>query len=101
MLANAAHQAAAAQVTDRLETRQADLRRSQAFCGARLRRGAVPQRAAIRRRRNRAAARLAATLVPGGLLSLISVNRYAMPYRAAFFRNDLAGALALLDSARR
>ncbi len=40
---------------------------------------------------------LAAPLKPGGLLSLISANRYAMPYRAAFMQGDLAAAQAKLD----
>ncbi|MCI0394255.1 MAG: methyltransferase domain-containing protein [Chloroflexi bacterium] len=42
-------------------------------------------------------AAVAAPLKPGGLLSLISVNRYSIPYRAAFFQGDLAGAYEQLD----
>jgi S-adenosylmethionine-dependent methyltransferase len=36
-------------------------------------------------------------LKPDGLVSLISVNRYSVAYQAAFFRGDLAGAVAALD----
>jgi S-adenosylmethionine-dependent methyltransferase len=36
---------------------------------------------------------LAKTLVPGGILSLISGNRYTIPFRAAFLAKDLDGAL--------
>jgi S-adenosylmethionine-dependent methyltransferase len=36
-------------------------------------------------------------LKAGGLLSLVSVNRYSVPYRAAFFQGDLESAHALLD----
>jgi S-adenosylmethionine-dependent methyltransferase len=42
-------------------------------------------------------AAIVAPLKAGGLVSLISVNRYAIPYRAAFFRGDLAEAYAKLD----
>jgi S-adenosylmethionine-dependent methyltransferase len=42
-------------------------------------------------------AALAAPLRAGGLLSLISTNRYASPYRDAFLFNDLARAYAQLD----
>jgi S-adenosylmethionine-dependent methyltransferase len=42
-------------------------------------------------------AALAATLVPGGLLSLISINRFATPYMATFWRGDPAEALESLD----
>jgi S-adenosylmethionine-dependent methyltransferase len=38
-------------------------------------------------------------LRPGGMLSLITVNRYSLPYKAAFFQHDLAQALASLDEA--
>jgi S-adenosylmethionine-dependent methyltransferase len=41
---------------------------------------------------------LAALLKPGGLLSLLSINRYSMPYHVAFLRGDLAEALSLLDA---
>jgi S-adenosylmethionine-dependent methyltransferase len=40
---------------------------------------------------------LAATLLPGGLLSLISINRYASPYMATFWRGNPGEALQLLD----
>lgn len=40
---------------------------------------------------------LAAALRPGGLLSLVSVNRYSAPYQAAFLHHDLERALASLD----
>jgi S-adenosylmethionine-dependent methyltransferase len=43
-------------------------------------------------------AALAGALKAGGLLSLISVNRYAAPYRAAFFLGDLQVAYDLLDA---
>jgi S-adenosylmethionine-dependent methyltransferase len=42
-------------------------------------------------------AALAGVLKPGGWLSLIGVNRYALPYRAAFSRGDLVDAYAQLD----
>ncbi len=42
-------------------------------------------------------AAVAAPLRPGGVLSIISVNRYAMPYRAAFAQGDLAAAYDKLD----
>jgi S-adenosylmethionine-dependent methyltransferase len=38
------------------------------------------------------------TLVPGGILSLISGNRYTIPYRAAFMAQDLDKALDLIGS---
>jgi S-adenosylmethionine-dependent methyltransferase len=41
---------------------------------------------------------LAVVLKPGGLLSLISINRYSMAYHAAFLRDDLAEALTQLDA---
>jgi len=37
-------------------------------------------------------------LKAGGLISLISVNRYSIPYHAAFLRGDLAEALTGLDT---
>src|SRR5215216_2329580 len=37
-------------------------------------------------------AALTAVLKPGGLFSLISVNRYSIPYHAAFMRNSLSAA---------
>ncbi|MBC8074536.1 MAG: methyltransferase domain-containing protein [Chloroflexales bacterium] len=40
---------------------------------------------------------LAATLKPGGLLSIISMNRYGAPYSAACFGNDLNAAYEQLD----
>lgn len=40
---------------------------------------------------------MAHVLKPGGLLSLISVNRFALPYRAAFLEGDIAQAIDLLD----
>ncbi len=40
---------------------------------------------------------LAATLRPGGLLSLLSINRHSAPYQAAFLHHDLARALQSLD----
>ena len=40
---------------------------------------------------------LATTLRPGGLLSLVSVNRHALPYMATFWRGDPAEAYAKLD----
>jgi S-adenosylmethionine-dependent methyltransferase len=40
-----------------------------------------------------------ATLVKvGGLLSVISINRYSVPYHAAFLRDDLTDALAKLET---
>ena len=43
---------------------------------------------------------LVGLLAPAGLLSLLSVNRYALPYRAAFLYGDLAAACAALDERR-
>ena len=40
---------------------------------------------------------LARPLKESGLLSLISINRYSLPYHAAFLRDDLAGAFSQLD----
>jgi S-adenosylmethionine-dependent methyltransferase len=40
---------------------------------------------------------LAAPLRPGGWLSLVSVNRFAAPYMATFWRGDPAEAYAKLD----
>ncbi len=37
-------------------------------------------------------------LKTGGLMSLISINRYSQPYHAAFLRSDLAEALSQLES---
>ncbi len=39
-------------------------------------------------------------LAPAGVLSLLSVNRYALPYRAAFLYGDLDAACAALDERR-
>jgi S-adenosylmethionine-dependent methyltransferase len=41
---------------------------------------------------------LAKTLVPGGILSLMSGNRFTIPYRAAFMARDLDKALELVGS---
>jgi S-adenosylmethionine-dependent methyltransferase len=41
---------------------------------------------------------LASLLKAGGLLSLISVNRYSQSYHAAFIRGDLAEAFAQVDN---
>jgi S-adenosylmethionine-dependent methyltransferase len=41
---------------------------------------------------------LALSLKEGGLISVISINRYSLPYHAAFLRGDLAEALTQLDS---
>jgi len=43
-------------------------------------------------------ASLVALLQPGGILSLVTMNRYSIPYHAAFLRGDLAGALAQVDA---
>lgn len=40
---------------------------------------------------------LAAALRPGGLLSLVSVNRHSVPYQAAFLHHDLERAVHSLD----
>lgn len=37
-------------------------------------------------------------LKPDGIVSLISTNRFAIPWRAAFFRNDLDEAYQVLDA---
>jgi S-adenosylmethionine-dependent methyltransferase len=44
---------------------------------------------------------LVAALKPGGLISIVSINRFSIPYRIAFPRGDLAGALAQLDARRQ
>ncbi len=41
--------------------------------------------------------RLAKTLLPGGILSLISGNRYTIPYRAAFYAKDLDEAFVKIN----
>ena len=41
---------------------------------------------------------LNAVLKPGGLISIVSINRYSIPYRIAFPRGDLAEALAQVDA---
>jgi S-adenosylmethionine-dependent methyltransferase len=41
---------------------------------------------------------LSLPLKPGGLMSLISINRYSMPCHAAFLRGDLAEAFSQLDA---
>ena len=41
---------------------------------------------------------LAAALKPGGLLSILSINRYSIPLRIAMPRGDLSRALANLDA---
>jgi S-adenosylmethionine-dependent methyltransferase len=40
---------------------------------------------------------LSRPLKVGGLMSLISINRYSLPYHAAFLRGDLAEALSQVD----
>lgn len=44
---------------------------------------------------------LASLLKVGGLLSLISINRYSQSYHAAFLRDDLVEALAQVDNHRQ
>ena len=41
---------------------------------------------------------LVAALKLGGLMSIVSINRFSIPYRIAFPRGDLAEALAQLDA---
>lgn len=41
---------------------------------------------------------LTKVLKPGGLISIISVNRYSNPYQSAFFGNNLVEALAKLET---
>lgn len=41
---------------------------------------------------------LLTVLQPGGVLSLLSVNRYSLPYQAAFLHHDLERAYAALDA---
>ena len=43
---------------------------------------------------------LIGSLKSGGLISIVSINRYSIPYRIAFPRGDLAEALAQLDARR-
>jgi S-adenosylmethionine-dependent methyltransferase len=43
---------------------------------------------------------LVACLKADGLISIVSINRYSIPYRIAFPRGDLAQALAQLDARR-
>jgi S-adenosylmethionine-dependent methyltransferase len=42
--------------------------------------------------------KLAAALVPGGVLSLVSGNRHTIPYRTAFYGKDLDEAFRQIDS---
>ena len=98
MLADAAHSAAALGAQDRVATHQADLLAlprlfpepafDLALCHNVLQ--YVDDLPAL-------LAALAATLRPGGLLSLVSVNRHALPYMATFWRGDPAEAYAKLD----
>ena len=44
---------------------------------------------------------LVAAVKPGGLISIVSINRYSIPYRIAFPRGDLAEALSQLDARRQ
>ncbi len=41
---------------------------------------------------------LSKLLRPGGIISIVSINRYSTPYHAAFLDNNLAEALAQLDT---
>lgn len=41
---------------------------------------------------------LIAVLKTGGLISVLSVNRYSLPYHAAFMKGDLADAFSKLDA---
>ncbi len=41
---------------------------------------------------------LAACVKPGGLISVVSINRYSTPYQTAFLRNDLTTAFDQLDA---
>jgi S-adenosylmethionine-dependent methyltransferase len=43
-------------------------------------------------------AQLAGALKSGGVLSLVSLNRYSIPYKTAFFEGDLAKAQGQLDT---
>jgi S-adenosylmethionine-dependent methyltransferase len=43
-------------------------------------------------------AKLGGLLEAGGLLSLVSLNRYSIPYKTAFFENNLEKALGELDA---
>src|SRR5262245_13464405 len=98
MLADAAHNAAALGAQDRVATHQADLLAlpqlfpepsfDLALCHNVLQ--YVDDVPAL-------LAALAATLRPGGLLSIVSVNRHALPYMATFWRGDPAEAYAKLD----
>ena len=44
---------------------------------------------------------LIAALKPGGLISIVSINRFSIPYRIAFPRGNLAEALAQVDARRQ
>jgi S-adenosylmethionine-dependent methyltransferase len=99
MLAEAAHNAAAAQSQERLVTRQADLLAlpelfaepcfDLVLCHNVLQYvDDVPALLKL----------VSAPLRSGGLLSIMSVNRYAIAYRAAFFRDDLAEAYEKIDA---
>ena len=44
---------------------------------------------------------LVAALKPGGLISIVSINRYSIPFRIAMPRGDLGEALANLDARRQ
>jgi S-adenosylmethionine-dependent methyltransferase len=98
MLADAAHNATAAQAQERVALHQAELQAlpelfpqpcfDVVLCHNVLQ--YVDDVPAL-------LATVAGPLRPGGLLSIISVNRYTIPYRAAFFLGDLAQAYAKLD----
>jgi S-adenosylmethionine-dependent methyltransferase len=99
MLAEAARNATAAQAQERVMTRQAELL-------------ALPELFAqpcfdlvlchnVLQYVDDVPALLSTVATPlhaGGLLSIMSVNRYAIPYRAAFFRDDLAEAYEKIDA---
>ncbi|MEO7913596.1 MAG: methyltransferase domain-containing protein [Roseiflexaceae bacterium] len=98
MLRDAEHKAQEAHVQDRVHTYLADLTQLSTlfadesfdviFCHNVLQH--VDNASAL-------LAALTAVLKPGGLLSLISVNRYSIPYHAAFMRNSLSAAYEKLD----
>jgi S-adenosylmethionine-dependent methyltransferase len=98
MLRDAEHNASQADVQDRVHTYLADLMQlprlfaaesfDVVFCHNVLQ--PVDDPSAL-------LAGLSTVLKPNGLLSLMSVNRYSIPYHAAFMRNNLAAAYDTLD----
>ena len=101
MLADAARQAAAARVEDRVTLQQGDVREvARLFQPGQF--DLVLCHNVIQYVEDAPALLkdLAGLLRAGGLISIVSINRYSVPYRTALPRGDLAQALAQLDARR-